>query len=89
MKLLKQIGKFFGITGKPLEWMPGLVFATAVAPVAVKEGVEAIIKEKLKVEMENARSAALEQIIRGKISATSAVGICFDEATKAIDRIQL
>lgn len=89
MKLLKQIGKFLGITGKPLEWMPGLVFATYVDPVAVKESVETVIKEKVKRELEAARSAALEQIIRGQVSATSAVGICFEEAFKAIDRIQL
>lgn len=65
MSFFKTLGKLLGITGKPVEWLPGIIAASGDLD-AAKEQLERRIKSILLPEIEVTRRAVLQSLAGDK-----------------------
>lgn len=87
MGFFQQIGKILGITGKPVQWLPGVILAVGQDPTAAKEAVELQLRQLVMPQIEATRQIALKNLER--FDPETAINKAFDQLEVKITKLQL
>lgn len=85
MGFFKSLGKILGITGKPIEWLPGVIAASGDIDSA-KEQLERKIKSLILPEIEMTRRAVLQSLSGDK--PEKVVNAAFDKLLEKATKFQ-
>jgi len=97
MGFFQSLGRALGITGKPLEWAPGLLLAAGADPVGTKEAIERRLKAPVLAAITTAESEAMgalsnirnEDVEEARDKLSLIIHKLASDATVAVNKVQL